>query len=94
MPNYYQRGDRWHLVIPMFTIYLLEIVAFLFLVVDMIKRKKMKWFEFIIFILFNISFPVINDDSGFFSNFAYVVIGILTLTLLISMFEKKIWKQI
>lgn len=83
MPNYIERPDKWHLIIPMFGFTIIAIGELIWSIIHLVKYKNKAWDAIIIIVLSFICFANLNNPKGNFQEGGYKGLIVITITSII-----------
>lgn len=88
MPNYLNRPDKWHLMIPMFIFY--PILIFIALRVILIKLVKSQKIEILAFAIINlIALAMLNNPKGNSQMIGYLILLITLISSIARFFNMR-----
>jgi hypothetical protein len=76
MPNYKERPDKWHLLIPDLFFYPFLLLILLWVIID--KTLKLKWLELSVTVLTSIfGLTLLNNPKGYSQQIGYFFVLVL-----------------
>lgn len=91
MPNYLEKPDKWHLIIPMLTFYLLIFIHLIWNIITMIKYKKLE-LDYLVFNLVSLlCFANLNNPKGNWQEIGYI--GIVSIIIIITFLNLRYYRK-
>ena len=91
MPNYVQKPDKWHLLMPMFIFYSSIFIQLIWNVIVMIRNKKIEWDYSVLTIVSLYCFAILNNSKGNWQEIGYL--GIILIIIILTSLNVRFYKK-